>query len=219
MTAQSRAGSKTAGFIAEMRTCYLANARFGSRSRECTTPVSAVLKQRRPALAGCPAPWGLPPWVSALLMAAGASAQVSFYATTTWPTGTNPYQVAVGDFNGDGKQDLATANQNTSNVSILMGDGLGGFAAAVNFGVGTYPFSVAVGDFNGDGKQDLATANGVSNDVSILTGDGLGGFAAAVNFGVGTYPFQVVVGDFNGDGEAGSGNRERKQQRRVDTDG
>ena len=51
----------------------------------------------------------------ASLMAFGASAQVSFYATTTWSVGTSPYSVAVGDFNGDGKQDLAVANYNNSN--------------------------------------------------------------------------------------------------------
>jgi uncharacterized repeat protein (TIGR02543 family) len=73
----------------------------------------------------------------------------------------------VGDFNGDGKQDLAVANQG-GDVSILLGNGDGTFQPAVNFGAGTTPLSVAVGDFNGDGKQDLAVANNGSNNVSIL---------------------------------------------------
>ena len=65
----------------------------------------------------------------------------------------------MGDFNGDGKQDLAVANSDSDNVSILLGDGAGNFSAPTNFDAGNDPYSVAVGDFNGDGKQDLAVAN------------------------------------------------------------
>ena len=77
----------------------------------------------------------------------------------------------MGDFNGDGKQDLAITNTAANNVSILLGDGTGNFSAPVNFKVGDYPGFVAVGDFNGDGMQDLAVANGGSDDVSILLRD------------------------------------------------
>src|SRR5919109_1044062 len=70
-----------------------------------------------------------------------------------------PSSVAVGDFNGDGKQDLAIANQHSNNASILLGDGAGNFSAPTNFGTGASPLSVAVGDFNGDGKQAIAVAN------------------------------------------------------------
>ena len=84
---------------------------------------------------------------------------VSFAAATKFGVGGCPSSVAVGDFNGDGKQDLAAANISASNVSILLGNGAGSFSAASNFGAGSAPTSVAVGDFNGDGKQDLAVAN------------------------------------------------------------
>jgi hypothetical protein len=107
----------------------------------------------------------------------------------------------VGDFNGDGKQDLAVANAGSNNVSILLGDGAGNFSAPTNFDAGTSPRSVAVGDFNGDGKQDLAVANAGSNNVSILLGDGTGNFNAATSFGAGAFPLFVAVGDFNGDGK------------------
>ena len=96
--------------------------------------------------------------------------------------------MAVGDFNGDGRQDLAVANQGSATVSILLGNGNGTFGAATNFGVGFIPFSVAVGDFNGDGSQDLAVANQGSANVSILLGNGNGTFGAATNFGAGVCP-------------------------------
>ena len=83
---------------------------------------------------------------------------VSFFAAGTFGAGSDPLSVAVGDFNGDGKPDLAVANSGSNNVSVLLGNGDGTFQAAVNYGAGTEPYSVAVGDFNGDGKPDLAVA-------------------------------------------------------------
>lgn len=119
--------------------------------------------------------------------------------------GTQPSSVAVGDFNGDGKLDLATANLGSNNVTVLLGNGMGGFAAATNspFAAGTGPLPIAVGDFNGDQKLDFATANQGNNNVSVLLGNGMGGFAAATNspFAVGSGPKTVAVGDFNGDGK------------------
>jgi CSLREA domain-containing protein len=128
---------------------------------------------------------------------------VAFVPATNFAVGNLPELAAIGDFNRDGKQDLAIANNGSNNVSILLGDGAGGFGAASNFSVGTAPVSLAVGDFNGDGKQDLAVANSdlTSNNVSILLGDGAGGFSVASNFGVGNSPRSVAVGDFNQDGK------------------
>jgi hypothetical protein len=76
--------------------------------------------------------------------------------------------VAVGDFNGDGKQELALPNYYNIYVSVLLGKGDGTFAAPVNYAVGDGPNSVAVGDFNGDGKPDLAVPNYGSGNVSVL---------------------------------------------------
>ena len=135
-----------------------------------------------------------------LAWAVPAHAQVAFLPATNFAVGSNPPSVAVGDFNGDGKPDLAVANQTSNTVSIRLGTGTGSFGAATNFTAGTNPRSVAVGDFNGDGKIDLAVANQAGNNVSILLGTGSGSFGAATNFVVGTNPFFVAVGDFNGDG-------------------
>jgi hypothetical protein len=124
----------------------------------------------------------------------------SFSAPTNFNVGRVPQSIAVGDFNGDGKQDLAVANSESANVSILLGNGDGTFSPAPNVSVGVSPFSVAVGDFNGDGHQDLAVAN-LTGTVSILLGDGAGHFSAATNFDAGSVPESVAVGDFNGDGK------------------
>jgi Ca2+-binding RTX toxin-like protein len=111
-----------------------------------------------------------------------------------------PYSVSVGDFNGDGFLDLATANHDSNNVSVLLGTGTGSFGSPSNFEVGASSRYVTVGDFNGDSFLDLATANPYSNDVSILLGTGTGSFASATNFEVWTpFPYSVSVGDFNGD--------------------
>jgi FG-GAP-like repeat/FG-GAP repeat len=114
--------------------------------------------------------------------------------------GTLPDAIAAGDFNGDGKLDLAVAsNGGVGNVSILLGNGDGTLQPAVEYLAASNPSSIAVGDFNGDGKLDLAVANSGSNNVSILLGNGDGTFQNALNFNVGSSPSSVAVGDFNGD--------------------
>jgi len=148
----------------------------------------------------------------------GASTTATFTVTVNTPTtcnpagfasGTNistgadshPVSVAIGDFNGDGKQDLVAANKDTNNVSVSLGDASGIFSGVTNFGAGTSPRSVAVGDFNGDGVQDLAVANAGSDNVSILLGVVGGSFNPLTNFGAGASPRSLAVGDFNGDGK------------------
>ncbi len=124
-------------------------------------------------------------------------------AAIAGPTG-EPGVVVVGDFNGDGIQDLATANQQSSNLTVLLGNGSGGFAPAPGSPFAAVgPVGLAVGDFNGDGILDLATANEFgSNNITVLLGNGAGGFAQASGspFAAGSGPTSVVVGDFNGDG-------------------
>src|SRR5215213_5186552 len=96
--------------------------------------------------------------------AAGAAATFSGLAEV--PAGTNPWSVAVGDFNGDARADLAVVNLSSDNLSVRLGVGNGTFTAAADVAVGDAPWSVAVGDFNGDTKADLAVANQNANNVS-----------------------------------------------------
>lgn len=119
-------------------------------------------------------------------------------------TSAAPYDSAIGDFNGDGKPDLAVANWGSDEVAILLGDGAGGFGTA------TYSpptirraYSIAVGDFNSDGKSDLAVTqnDGITNQVAVLLGDGTGKFGTPTKFPVGAVPYGIATGDFNKDGK------------------
>ena len=139
--------------------------------------------------------------ISVLLASATAPCGLTFQPATTYGVGLDPQSVAVGDFNGDGKMDLAAANYGSTTVSILLGNGDGTFQAKRDFAAGGDPWSVAVGDFNGDGKLDLAVANAGSITVSVLLGNGDGTFLVTPTYGVGFNPQSVAVGDFNGDGK------------------
>ncbi len=115
--------------------------------------------------------------------------------------GSSPFSIASGDLNNDGKIDLAIANINQNNVSILLANGSGGFAAPVTFAVGNQPRSVALGDLNGDQKLDLVTANFNSGTVSVLLGDGLGGLGPPSHISVpGFNPEYATIADINNDG-------------------
>lgn len=122
-----------------------------------------------------------------------------FIVAAVYPTGKYPWAVAVSDFNGDGRADLAVANYG-GGASVLLGLGDGAYGAATNFVTGANPVAVAVADFNGDGRQDLVTANLTADNVSVFLGAGDGTFLVAANSLAGTSPSAVAVGDFDEDG-------------------
>src|SRR5439155_4869509 len=124
----------------------------------------------------------------------------TFQAVQTVAVGSQPLSVAMGDFDGDGALDLVVTNAGSNSVSVLLGDGGGGFFNFGDFTAGAGPYSVAVADFNGDGRSDLAVANIFGNSVTVLLGHADGTFQAAPTYVTGNEPVSVAVGDFNGDG-------------------
>ena len=135
--------------------------------------------------------------------AAPSLADVSFIASRNYPVGQAPGGIAVGDFNGDGKPDLATVNVSSNDVSVLINSVNGTYLPAENYAVGTSPVSISIGDFNGDGKSDIAVINRVSSSVSVLLGNGDGTFQIqkSTNISTGQLPDSLAIGDFNGDGK------------------
>ncbi|MGA9670577.1 MAG: TIGR03118 family protein, partial [Terracidiphilus sp.] len=120
--------------------------------------------------------------------------------------GVAPASIAMADFNGDGKADLAVANLGDNTVTILLGNGDGTFTHATGspITVGRGPISIAAGDFSGDGVPDLAVANVTDNTVTILLGNGNGTFTQAAGSPlalIGSSPSSVAIADFNGDGK------------------
>lgn len=90
--------------------------------------------------------------------ATSGNAGGQFLDAPEYATGSGADSVAVGDINGDGKQDLAVANFSDNTVSIVMGNGDSSFAAHVDYPTGKGPSSVALADVNGDGKLDVIVA-------------------------------------------------------------
>ena len=141
-----------------------------------------------------------------LLSSLGFSAKcraVDFARANIYPVGASPQMAVSGDFNGDGKTDFAVLNQDSANVSILLGNGDGTFRPARNFAIGgapeSKPVSITAGDFNGDQKLDLIVYNAPS--LSLYLGIGDGSFRPGIPIplnGVGSFLFAT---DFNLDGK------------------
>jgi hypothetical protein len=130
------------------------------------------------------------------------SACAQFETRASAPALTYPLSIAVGDFNHDGRLDVAVTDSCCpgGDVAVLLGNGDGTFKPAVYYAAGVGAFSVAAADFNHDGNLDLAVSNSISTYVSILLGNGDGTFQPATQ----TPPLRtgstfVSVGDFNND--------------------
>ncbi len=138
--------------------------------------------------------------VSQLSTSALGSLTPSF-PRTDFPVGHSPSAVAVGDFNGDGKLDMAVADEGDNTVSILLGNGDGTFQSQSTFPTGVAPDAIVAGDFNGDGKLDLGVANFTDNTISILLGNGDGTFTAGRTITGVNSPVAIVTGDFRSAGK------------------
>jgi hypothetical protein len=153
----------------------------------------------------------------ALLLLSGAvaaSAQTSMFSgPRDYVVGAYPESVVVADFNGDGRPDVATANQVSNNISVLLQNSDGTFQPAVNYATGNGPMWLQVGDVNSDGKPDLLVVNITDTSLGVLLGNGDGTFQAQKlttipggslpcgGIGIVTVGGCLAVGDFNGDGK------------------
>lgn len=124
----------------------------------------------------------------------------SFQTARAYRTAWDPSAVAVGDVNGDGKPDLASAN--ADDVSVLINRGDGRFLKSVQYAA-RQPRDIAIGDLNGDSAPDLVTANSklYVNSISVYVNRGDGSFENRVDYRTGRVPVSVAIADLNADGK------------------
>jgi hypothetical protein len=133
-----------------------------------------------------------------------------FGAPQSFPAGAGPNCVVAADFDRDGWMDLAVSNYNAGQndtVSVMLGQGDGGFAAPVGYPVGAGAiFVVALSSFEGLGVTDLLAVSQGNDGLSLLEGEGDGTFSSAQPYGggAGSEPTAVALGDFDGSGSLGA---------------
>ena len=130
------------------------------------------------------------------LLNTGAGAFAQEGAPTA--VGTTPFGLTAGDFDGDGRPDLAVSNTGDDTVSILLRSPLGGFTSAGAVAVGDQPINMDTGDFDGNGTLDLAVA--VSGGSLDVIRRGASGFVRDTSTPLPGSPYGVAVADFNADG-------------------
>ena len=134
-----------------------------------------------------------------LVLLPGAAVAFPFGTPATYAAGADPASVAAADLDGDGYLDLAVANNDSDNVSVLLGNGDGTYQPQAVYTTGAKPASVAAADFDADGDPDLAVANFRGDNVSVLLGNGNGTFQAQVPYATGDGAIWVATGFIDGD--------------------
>ena len=145
--------------------------------------------------------------LTALAAAGDAAAQEAAFtpaADIGFTPASSPQSVATGDFDSDGRQDLAVPDFGGDAAAVRLGNGDGTFRAGGAFGTLSRPEDIAVGDFNADGTEDLAvaaqTGPGSNHDVAVLLGRGDGTFQQMATIDLPGRSNSLAVADFDGDG-------------------
>jgi len=126
-----------------------------------------------------------------------------FMPMTTYSTGRVPHYIAVGDLNGDGRDDVAVTDRLSNNTGLFLQSAGGTLGGMLGIAVGNSPNGIAIGDINGDGANDLVVAavrSDLSGCISIFNQTTAGSFPVRGDLDAGTYPDGIALGDLNGDG-------------------
>jgi len=147
--------------------------------------------------------------VSVFRNTSAGSGLISFAAKVDFTTGSYPHSIVVGDFDLDGRVDIATPNFNANSISLLRntssGPGNINYASKVDISTGINPLIITMGDLDGDKKVDLAVTNNNGGSVSVFRNTSLGAgtisYDTKVDFATDTHPWGVSIGDLDGDGK------------------
>jgi hypothetical protein len=124
----------------------------------------------------------------------------TFGPRSDFVVGATPRSIVPGDFNNDGRQDLAIANHDSNSVTVLLGDGAGGFPTTITLNnVGQGPSAITAGNVNAGTALDLVVVNDISDTAVVLLGNGDGTFNLTAAGSTGQVPSAVALADLNGD--------------------
>ncbi|RMH06364.1 MAG: VCBS repeat-containing protein [Nitrospirae bacterium] len=150
--------------------------------------------------------WSIPlarmGWILFILLVAETSLwaqNVTLSAGLNMIVGRHPEAMTLADFNEDGFLDVATANRNSDDVTVLLGNGNGTFQAPISLGAGKSPMGIAAGDMDRDGHVDLVVAETQADRLVILQGRGNGLFGPLYRYPTGKGPTKVALADLDQD--------------------
>ncbi len=118
---------------------------------------------------------------------------------TDQAAGSEPQDVVLGDFNGDGRQDVAIANATDNDIAVLYGQSDGSFSGRVDYAVGLSPIGIAAAHLDDDAYLDLATVNSNTDSVTVWYGQADGTFSGREDYATGSGPEGIATGDFDED--------------------
>ena len=124
----------------------------------------------------------------------------SFSPAMTSFVGFGPQQATAGDFNKDGKLDIAITRLGVNNVTVLLGSGTGTFAVGNSYTVGANPKAIINTDLNNDTNLDIVVGSSTTNSLYVFLGNGTGSFSLNATYSTTNTPESITVSDFNADG-------------------
>lgn len=127
------------------------------------------------------------------------AAFISYDPAVNYATGDNARGIAIGDFDGDNKPDIATANSSSNNISILINNGDATYKEKVDYQGGSAPYNINSVDINKDTVADLIICNYTTAEIGVMIGNGDGTFQERVGYAAGNGPRHSVAEDLDGD--------------------